>query len=142
MKLLNTTYKFYLSFENSLCNDYITEKLWRIMKLDIIPIVLGGADYGAILPKRSYIDITNFSSVKELGTYLKNMDEKEYRTYFEWKQTYYTVEFPPMQCSICQYLNESANKTKVYENIDQIWNPYSNCTQPNVYYKDIKDFKL
>jgi hypothetical protein len=60
LKMLNTTYKFYLSFENSLCNDYITEKLWVMMKLDAIPIVLGGADYAAILPKHSYIDITHF----------------------------------------------------------------------------------
>jgi hypothetical protein len=70
------------------------------------------------------------------------MDENEYRTYFEWKQTYYTVEYPSMQCRICQYLNESENKTKVYEYMDEFWNSDSNCTNPKVYYKDIKDFKL
>ena len=39
------SYKFYLAFENSWCNDYVTEKLWRTLKTDTVPIVLGGANY-------------------------------------------------------------------------------------------------
>ena len=34
-------YKFYLSFENSLCSDYVTEKFFIYMNKDIVPIVLG-----------------------------------------------------------------------------------------------------
>ncbi len=34
-------YKFYLSFENSLCDQYATEKFWRRMGQNVLPIVMG-----------------------------------------------------------------------------------------------------
>ena len=53
--LLRKDYKFYLAFENSLCKNYITEKLYRSFELGILPIVYGGATYQNILPKHSYM---------------------------------------------------------------------------------------
>lgn len=38
-------YKFFFSFENSLCKDYVTEKFFLILKSNIIPVVRGRADY-------------------------------------------------------------------------------------------------
>ena len=52
---------FYLSFENSFCAEYITEKLWQRIQEPIVPNVLGGADYKKHLPKHSYIDIKDFA---------------------------------------------------------------------------------
>ncbi len=44
--VLSKEYKFYLAFENSLCKDYVTEKLFTILKkYPIIPVVYGGANY-------------------------------------------------------------------------------------------------
>ena len=34
-------YMFYLSFENSLCDQYVTEKLWERLKMNVVPVVLG-----------------------------------------------------------------------------------------------------
>ena len=46
-------YKFYLSWENALCKDYITEKFFEIAKYDIIPVVLNIAAMELIAPKHS-----------------------------------------------------------------------------------------
>lgn len=37
----NARYKFVISYENSVCNDYITEKIWRPLTLGVVPIYFG-----------------------------------------------------------------------------------------------------
>ncbi len=44
-QILSKNYLFYLSFENSNCIDYITEKFFTIIRFNIIPIVMGGGEY-------------------------------------------------------------------------------------------------
>ena len=34
-------YKFLLAIENAECPDYVTEKLWKALKLGTVPIYLG-----------------------------------------------------------------------------------------------------
>jgi hypothetical protein len=38
-------YKFFLAFENSICKEYITEKLFRTLRYNIIPVVMGAGPY-------------------------------------------------------------------------------------------------
>ena len=57
LELLEKEYKFYLSIENSLCNDYVSEKLWTALRLNIVPILLGSYNYSELLPPKTYIDI-------------------------------------------------------------------------------------
>jgi glycoprotein 3-alpha-L-fucosyltransferase/alpha-1,3-fucosyltransferase len=38
-------YKFYFAFENSICDDYITEKFFLTLRKPIIPVVLGAGPY-------------------------------------------------------------------------------------------------
>ena len=62
--MVNQKYKFYLSFENALCSDYVTEKMFNALKLNTIPVVFGGANYSAILPPHSYIDALEYPDPK------------------------------------------------------------------------------
>jgi len=80
-------YKFYLSFENSFCTGYVTEKFYKALELDIIPVVMGGADYKARAPPKSYIDVLDFDTPAELAAFLLDLagNEEEYLSYFWWK---------------------------------------------------------
>lgn len=43
--ILESDYYFYLSFENSMCIDYVSEKLLTALKHFTVPVVYGGANY-------------------------------------------------------------------------------------------------
>ena len=36
-QMLNSSYKFYLALENSVCQDYVTEKFFKILQYNVIP---------------------------------------------------------------------------------------------------------
>jgi hypothetical protein len=62
--MLERDYKFYLSFENSLCRDYVTEKFYNALQFTAVPIVYGSASYSTVAPRNSYIDVRDFPSGK------------------------------------------------------------------------------
>ena len=55
-------YYFYLSFENAVCKDYVTEKFYDALTQDIVPVVFGRADYQHFAPPQSYMD-SGYSAV-------------------------------------------------------------------------------
>ena len=61
-ELVNKEYMFYLALENDICTDYITEKAFNALKLNTIPIVLGGANYTKLLPPKSFINAAEYIS--------------------------------------------------------------------------------
>ena len=122
-KLLDS-YKFYVAAENAICPDYVTEKFYRAMASDIVPIVYGGADYSAYAPPSSYIDAGDFKSPKALADYLKLLDENDglYLKYFDWKKDYEVVTAPVSGwCELCEKLNDPHQKSKVYEDMTHWW---------------------
>lgn len=119
---LMSRYYFYLSFENSICDDYVTEKFFNILDYDIIPIVFGGANYSRHLPYSGYIDALSFQSPRHLSEYLAHLIKhpEEYNKFFEWKKDYqFSEEY--FGCQICRKLNDKQTNPKTWKNLSQWW---------------------
>ena len=136
-RFLTEQYKFYLSFENSICTDYITEKLSRPLKTNVVPIVLGGANYTDVLPPNSYIDIKNFTHPRKLAEYLQKLDKDDdlYNSYFEWKKKYKVQQRTGIRCELCEYLHKHHGEHHVVPSVTKFWNRETDCVSPKEYYK-------
>ncbi|XP_053400596.1 alpha-(1,3)-fucosyltransferase C-like [Mercenaria mercenaria] len=115
-------YKFYLGFENSLCNDYITEKFFFYYDFNWIVVVRGGADYDHLLPTKSYINTAHFSNVSLLADYLLNLgnDKDRYIDFLRRKDRYeqkYEYGHKYSICEMCRRLNNVSAFRKTYNNI-------------------------
>lgn len=81
-------YKFHLALENAICDDYMTEKLWRPMHLGAVPVYRGSPAVRDWMPNNlSIILIDDFDSPQELAKYLDFLDKngEEYMKYLEYK---------------------------------------------------------
>ena len=125
-------YRFYLSFENSLCKDYVTEKFFAPMRYNIVPIVFGGANYSLFAPSGSYINADLFSSPRALGNYLiqlsKDKNRDKYNSYYDWKKKYEYV-LDPYPCQLCKKLNDKLEPVKTWNNLDKWWFEDAQCKQ-------------
>ena len=125
-------YKFYLSFENSICNDYVTEKFFLLMERRVVPIVFGGADYERLAPPHSFIDARKFEP-SSLANYLLHLNANPllYEEYFRWKDNY-TVQAGVEQmarhgfCDLCSKLHQDL-PAKVYNNLADHWSSETQC---------------
>ena len=79
-------YKFTLAMENYVCDDYVTEKLWRPLRLGSVPIVFGAPNIKVI----KYIDGTVHFMEWSLGEELWN-GVLEWRQILEWQKILITL---------------------------------------------------
>jgi hypothetical protein len=131
---IESEYKFYLAFENSICTDYISEKFFYTLRYNIVPIVFGGANYEEIAPPHSYIDTRNFQSPKELALYILNLNSNDtlYYEYFKWKREFYVdagIHNMSRQgfCELCSKLNRFDEPEKHYASLANDYSIDSNC---------------
>ncbi|XP_064555573.1 alpha-(1,3)-fucosyltransferase C [Drosophila montana] len=126
--MLDTDFMFYLAFENSLCMDYVTEKLYAALQRHIVPVVFGGANYTRFLPPHSYIDAEHFDSVEQLAEHLRFVagDVQEYMSYFWWRQHYKLANSSPF-CELCARLHHPSwtHRTQIYGDIRAWW--FNSC---------------
>nr|AAI69838.1 Alpha 1,3/4 fucosyltransferase Lewis 2 [Xenopus laevis]AAI70150.1 Alpha 1,3/4 fucosyltransferase Lewis 2 [Xenopus laevis] len=109
-------YKFYLAFENSIHEDYITEKLWSNSLLSgTVPVVLGPSrkNYERFIPSDSFIHVEDFSTPQKLALYLLELDKNDerYRQYFNWRSRLQPmknrIDWVSDYCRVCKVLKEA-----------------------------------
>ncbi|BFZ14332.1 hypothetical protein BsWGS_17371 [Bradybaena similaris] len=126
-------YKFYLSFENSLCTDYVTEKFFKLFdqNLFVIPVVRGAADFDKYFPNFTYINAAHFKRPKDLALHLKHLasDLETYSKYLEYKDLYVQNTYTSHICTLCSFLHtHNLPITKTY-NLKE-WMNDGHCHNP------------
>ena len=136
--LINNTYLFYLSFESSLCKDYVTEKFYKVLQLDVVPVVRGGTadEYRQIAKHNWYINTNDFESPKALAEHLLRLSRNlsQYVTYFKGKElydfgAYFGLRKLPQWCKLCEKLHDPDDGTKIIDDITSWWST-KDCVEP------------
>uniref|UniRef100_A0A5S6QRZ8 Fucosyltransferase n=1 Tax=Trichuris muris TaxID=70415 RepID=A0A5S6QRZ8_TRIMR len=82
-ELVKKDHKFVLALENSVCNNYVTEKPYKAFGNLVIPVELSRRIAQPILPNGSFIAADDFKSKRQLAKYRHYLDENvtEYLRY-------------------------------------------------------------
>ncbi|XP_023948539.2 alpha-(1,3)-fucosyltransferase C-like [Bicyclus anynana] len=134
-RMLSDDYYFYLAFENSNSEDYVTEKVLYGLEYDTVPVVLGGANYTRFMPDGSYLDARELGPAKladKMYNLIQNPDL--YAEYFRWRNHYsfhsrYDSPDTDDFCRYCAMLNdeELVKSTSIYEDFRHWWDPPGLC---------------
>ncbi|XP_069106355.1 alpha-(1,3)-fucosyltransferase C-like isoform X1 [Argopecten irradians] len=120
-KELQNKYKYYLSFESTICRDYITEKSFKIYDklFDVIPIIRNGANVSLYLPPGSYLNTADFSNIESLGKVMKHL--KMPNSFFRWRQSYAaqdTIDSEETFCELCRRSHTVNKYKRVYRSLN------------------------
>ncbi|CAH1785021.1 unnamed protein product [Owenia fusiformis] len=125
-ELLEKHYKFYLAFENSNCQQYITEKFFEnALRNHVIPVVMGGRrdNYVQMAPPNSFIHVKDFKNPESLAKYLIKIDKNNelFESYFDWHQQGMMINTLSW-CRLCTMLHiKQYYPPRHYESIDKWW---------------------
>ncbi len=82
-------YPFTVAFENSISDDYVTEKLYDPLVAGSVPIYLGARNVGELAPaERCFLDVCDFGSPGALAEHLHALlcDPAAYAELLAWKR--------------------------------------------------------
>lgn len=137
-------YKFYLSFENSNCREYLTEKVfWNAYHNFAVPIIMGASrqDCRRLLPPRSFLHVDDFADANALADYLRYLDRnnQHYLEYHGWRDRYrvinehgYFGSVSKHYCRVCEALHYNPAVPKVYTRLEHFWSKEKDCVPASV----------
>lgn len=142
-------YKFIIAIENAVCEDYITEKLWRALHLGVVPIYLGSPSVRDWLPnKKSAILLQDYPTPELLSEHINELlaSDELYEEYLEHKikgvitnkqlieatkarpyQTSLSNIMDEFSCFLCNKLHESNKRPLPHRVINR---SHFNCPLP------------
>ncbi|XP_045448850.1 alpha-(1,3)-fucosyltransferase C-like [Melitaea cinxia] len=134
-KIIEKDYYFYLSFENSFAEDYVTEKLLHPLKNYAVPIVYGGANYTRFMPDGIYLNARKLGPEKLARKMYELIQEPDkYADFFRWRNHYsYHRRDESIEtndyCRFCSMLNEEdlVRTQSIYRNFKEWWDPPHRC---------------
>ncbi|KAJ8728288.1 hypothetical protein PYW08_016673 [Mythimna loreyi] len=132
-QMLENDYYFYLAFENSINDDYVTEKVLNPLQHYTVPIVYGGANYTRFMPEGMYL---NARTVPEKELVQKMVDiinnKEKYYDFFKWHNhyTYHNIDETPESdtyCNFCKKVNDPdfMNQITVRKDLVRWWNGWN-----------------
>ncbi|XP_060085694.1 glycoprotein 3-alpha-L-fucosyltransferase A-like [Ylistrum balloti] len=138
-KILSLKHKFYLSFENNHCTDYITEKLFNTYsrQVPLIPVVRGAASYTEILPNGTYINTADFKTPKDLANYLNYLNDNDdaYLKILREKLKYDVYDMVEVYhqslCRICEKIQNPMERVRTNRTDVSSWIRDNTCTTVN-----------
>ncbi|CAJ0588730.1 unnamed protein product [Cylicocyclus nassatus] len=119
---LVATHRFYIAFEDDICDDFISEKFYDQFSQLLVPIVRKRRIYrDAGVPRHSFIAVDDFDNFEDLREYLELLrrNDTEYLRYFEWtndfrKPNTYRTD---VLCKLCEDIhNKRASMVDDIEN--------------------------
>jgi hypothetical protein len=89
-------YHFDLAFENSICEDYVSEKFFEPLVAGCVPVYRGAPNIEEFAPgDHCYINAADFHGPRELAEYLLDLAKNpaEYEAFFAWKDRPFRQSF-------------------------------------------------
>lgn len=83
-------YLFTIAIENSLEDDYVTEKLWQPLAAGSVPIYLGAPNVDEWLPCSNYsciINLRQFDTIRDAANFINELvqNKERYMQYHQWR---------------------------------------------------------
>ncbi|KAI6196041.1 Glyco-tran-10-N domain-containing protein [Aphelenchoides besseyi] len=129
-------YYFYLAFENSNCEEYITEKFVSLLQLPVVPIVMKRSVYAKLLPSNAFVAVDDFNSAKDLADHLTFLMDhpNEYFKLIQWRNEWATAKWNADGyrlgiCGLCERLQKEIDvKSKPIDDLKSWYRSNSPCT--------------
>ncbi len=114
-------YKFVLAFENTLVEDYASEKFFHALVAGSVPVHRGTADIHMLEPSTpSILSAHDFPNAKDLAARMIELagDEAKYEEYLAWKKNGPSDKFKRLlnvsdvsgMCRICHLVKHNIQK--------------------------------